>query len=169
VSRPPLGPRFRPRGVYGATGVAATPVAQRCYRAYPRGGRAIATTQQTTDEHGFETELSDALQDLLTALSDPTVVDAAVARAAARRHALESGTSFRDILEHEPRPLLVELVRDHLEAVSLASAALRRAEAAGLYAEGLTMQEIADAFGVTRQRISAVLSRVDVEPPAPPA
>lgn len=139
--------------------------APRCYGPARTRRPTITTTDATTDEHGFDAELSEALEDLLTALRDVTVVDAAVARAAARRDALEAGTSFRDILAEEPRPLLVELVRDHLEAVSLASAALRRAEAAGLYAEGLTMQEIADAFGVTRQRISAVLSRVDVEPP----
>jgi DNA-binding transcriptional regulator LsrR (DeoR family) len=36
---------------------------------------------------------------------------------------------------------------------------VRRAEARALYAEGLTMDQIAERFGVTRQRVSALLRK----------
>ena len=36
---------------------------------------------------------------------------------------------------------------------------MRRAEAHALYAEGLTMDQIAERFGVTLQRVSALLRK----------
>jgi DNA-binding transcriptional regulator LsrR (DeoR family) len=36
---------------------------------------------------------------------------------------------------------------------------VRRAEAQALYAEGMTMEQIADRFGVTRQRVSTLLRK----------
>ena len=49
------------------------------------------------------------------------------------------------------------------ELAACLTAAVRRAEAAQLSAEGLTQGRIAKLFGVTRQRVSALLA-----PPPPP-
>jgi hypothetical protein len=73
-----------------------------------------------------------------------------------RRQRLE-GRSYREIEENEPRPLIVEVARDSLAALVDAGSRLRRAEASALYAEGMTMEQIAELFGVTRQRVSALL------------
>jgi predicted transcriptional regulator len=44
-----------------------------------------------------------------------------------------------------------------LATLSGSGGALRRAEARALYAEGLSMDKIADVFGVSRQRVSSLL------------
>jgi predicted transcriptional regulator len=49
--------------------------------------------------------------------------------------------------------------------MATASSRLRRAQAAALREEGLTVQDVATLFGVTRQRISNLLR----PPGAPPA
>lgn len=72
------------------------------------------------------------------------------------------GRALRDVLPQEPRPLIVARITEVLDRLGDAGAAFRRAEAAQLRAEGLTQQQIADLFGVTRQRVAALLE------PAPP-
>jgi transcriptional regulator with XRE-family HTH domain len=46
-------------------------------------------------------------------------------------------------------------------ALDTLGADVRRAEARALYEEGLTMEQIAEHFGVTRQRVSALLRRTN--------
>jgi DNA-directed RNA polymerase sigma subunit (sigma70/sigma32) len=75
------------------------------------------------------------------------------------------GRAYQEILDAEERPLVVEQITENLDRLSQHGARLRRAEAAELYASGLTMEQIAEMFGVTRQRVSAVLSAA--EPPHP--
>jgi hypothetical protein len=72
----------------------------------------------------------------------------------ARRSA---GLPYRDIVPNEQRPLIVELLTANLESLSTAGNRLRRMESRALYEEGLTMGEIAILFGVSRQRIAALL------------
>jgi hypothetical protein len=69
----------------------------------------------------------------------------------------EAGRSWRQITEGEPRPLLVETVSSALERLAVAGSAFRRAEARALHHEGLSMERVAGLFGVTRQRVSALL------------
>jgi DNA-directed RNA polymerase sigma subunit (sigma70/sigma32) len=64
---------------------------------------------------------------------------------------------FRETIGRAPHPLVVELLAESFGRLAAASAQLRRAEARALHREGLTMDEIAGLFGVTRQRVSAVL------------
>ena len=78
------------------------------------------------------------------------------------------GRSYRDIVTGEPRPLIVELVTGKLERLATVGSTLRRAEAAALHDEGLTMEAIAELFGVSRQRVSALLKPVNGRDPAPP-
>jgi DNA-directed RNA polymerase sigma subunit (sigma70/sigma32) len=79
-----------------------------------------------------------------------------MARATQMRAEREAGRSYREI-ETVGRPLLVEMARDNLAALVEAGGRLRRAEARALHAEGLTMEQIAELFGVSRQRVSALL------------
>ena len=71
--------------------------------------------------------------------------------------ALAEGRTLREIVPHERTPLLVELLSQSVESLSAYGSRVRRTEARALYQEGLTMEQIARLFGVTRQRVSALL------------
>ncbi|MCW2991181.1 MAG: hypothetical protein JWM73_1775 [Solirubrobacterales bacterium] len=76
----------------------------------------------------------------------------------------EAGDSYRDIVGAESGPLLVEMLTEATQALDAAGAAFRRAEASALYDEGMTMDEIAEAFGVSRQRVSTLLREAPRSP-----
>ena len=73
------------------------------------------------------------------------------------REQLDAGESLSGIVAEERRPLIVELVTESIDTLNEAGSALRRAEAAALRDEGLTIERIAGLFGVSRQRVSALL------------
>ena len=75
----------------------------------------------------------------------------------------EAGLGWAKVVEGAKRPLIVELLTSSIEELHEASARFRRAHARALRAEGLSIEQIATWFGVSRQRISALLSS-----PAPP-
>lgn len=80
------------------------------------------------------------------------------------------GLSYSEIVTAEEKPLIVEMATDNIAALLQAGAAFRRAEALALHEEGLTMDRIAGLFGVTRQRVSALLREArDARDPASPA
>ena len=100
----------------------------------------------------------EALDDLLGALeANAARIRATVERAGTMRRLRDEGRSYREIESSEQGPGVVELTRDNLAALVEAGSRLRRAEARALHAEGLTMEQIAELFGVTRQRVSALL------------
>ena len=105
-----------------------------------------------------------ALADLVEVL-DATASDLAglQERTKGLQQKFVAGRALRDIVPGEPRPLIVSRITEVLDRLGDAGAAFRRAEAAQLRAEGLTQQQVADLFGVTRQRVAALL-----EPPPPP-
>jgi hypothetical protein len=70
-----------------------------------------------------------------------------------------SGASYAEIVAAREGPLLVQLLTESSTALDTSGASVRRAEARALYAEGLTMDQIAERFGVTRQRVSALLRK----------
>ena len=72
---------------------------------------------------------------------------------------LQEGDSLRDLVEAEPTPRMVELLSTNMATLETAGAEFRAAEALALRAEGLTIEAIAELFGVTRQRISALLKQ----------
>jgi hypothetical protein len=80
-------------------------------------------------------------------------------RAEQLRRLRASGAAYSDIVPHETRPLIVELLSGHLQRISDAGSRFRRAEARALHDEGMTMERIAELFGVTRQRVSALVRR----------
>jgi len=67
------------------------------------------------------------------------------------------GRSWREIANGEQRPLVVESVTSVLEQLSAVGSKFRRAQAQALHQEGLSMERVAALFGVTRQRVSALL------------
>jgi hypothetical protein len=81
----------------------------------------------------------------------------ATARAELIRAQRAAGRSYREIVAAEDRPLIVEIASRNLERLHEAGSRLRRAEARALHREGMTMDAIAQLFGVTRQRVSALL------------
>jgi len=100
----------------------------------------------------------DALDGLVRALRhNQARIEATIARAERIREQREAGLSYREIESGETRPLIVELTRDNLATLVEAGSRLRRAEARALHAEGMTMEQIAELFGVSRQRVSALL------------
>jgi hypothetical protein len=67
------------------------------------------------------------------------------------------GMSWRTIAEGESRPLVVERLTLVLDRLSASGSRFRRAEAEALHGDGLSMERVAALFGVTRQRVSALL------------
>src|SRR4051794_4866037 len=80
-------------------------------------------------------------------------------RIAQLRNLRSQGASYAELVAISDGPLIVQLLTESSAALDVSGASVRRAEARALYAEGLTMDQIAERFGVTRQRVSALLSK----------
>jgi hypothetical protein len=68
-----------------------------------------------------------------------------------------AGHSWLEIVTRESRPLVVERITTVLSALSGAGSSWRRAQARALQEERVSINRIAAMYGVTRQRISALL------------
>ena len=68
-----------------------------------------------------------------------------------------AGASYREIVTDEQSPLIVELLTASAQGLDQAGAEVRRSQARELHHEGMTMDQIARLYGVTRQRISTLL------------
>jgi DNA-directed RNA polymerase sigma subunit (sigma70/sigma32) len=73
------------------------------------------------------------------------------------RRQRSAGRSYREIVEATQEDLSVQLITEATQALDGVGARVRRTEALALHREGMTMEEIAEQFGVTRQRVSALL------------
>ena len=71
---------------------------------------------------------------------------------------------YAELVIDQDGPLIVHLLTESSSALDSCGANVRRAEAKALYAEGMTMEQIAQSFGVTRQRVSALLRKGSNEP-----
>lgn len=102
-------------------------------------------------------EVLEALHSLVAALRRNV---AASEQAMAQAHTIgelrAQGLPYREIVDEAGTPV-VQLVTENLERLRVHGAQLRQVQAAALHAEGMTMEEIATVFGVTRQRISALI------------
>jgi DNA-directed RNA polymerase specialized sigma24 family protein len=106
----------------------------------------------------------DAFLEALTALEDALADNQRRAtliqrRIAQFRRLRSRGASYAEIVASKDGPLIVQLVTESSTALDTSGANVRRAEARALYAEGLTMEQIAERFGVTRQRVSTLLRK----------
>ncbi len=80
-------------------------------------------------------------------------------RARVLRRQLQAGADLVALVEAEDSPRMVELISTNMTTLETAGAEFRAAEALALRAHGLTIEAIAGLFGVTRQRISALLKQ----------
>ncbi len=80
-------------------------------------------------------------------------------RARRLRDQLQAGRELTELVRRESPPRMVELLSHNMAALETAGAEFRAAEALALRAEGLTLEAIAELFGVTRQRVSALLKQ----------
>lgn len=100
----------------------------------------------------------EALDALLAVLRESTRRNLdATRRAQTIQRLRRRGGSYREILGRVERELIHQVTRENLDGLLQASGRLRRAEARALYVEGMTMEQIAALFGVTRQRVSVLL------------
>ncbi|RBY78159.1 hypothetical protein DQ238_13235 [Geodermatophilus sp. TF02-6] len=99
-----------------------------------------------------------ALGELLTVL-DTCISELGSARERAGKLLAErhTGRAWLDIVTAESRPLVVEQISSVMAALATAGGAWRREQAYALASEQVSINRIAAMFGVTRQRISALL------------
>jgi len=102
----------------------------------------------------------EALTALESTLADNEQRTTLIRRRIAQLRRLRSqGAPYTEIVATSDGPLIVQLLTESSRALDISGASVRRAEARALYAEGLTMDQIAERFGVTRQRVSALLRK----------
>jgi hypothetical protein len=99
-----------------------------------------------------------ALEELIAGI-DSAVAELQRARVRAGELVVQrrAGRDWLDIVTTETRPLVVEQLSSVLATLAAAGSSWRREEAAALHRENVSINRIAALFGVTRQRISALL------------
>jgi DNA-directed RNA polymerase sigma subunit (sigma70/sigma32) len=90
-----------------------------------------------------------------------------IQRAEAIKEERARGVSWREIVAQDRRPLIVELLTQNAQVLTTVGSRVRRMEARALHAEGLSMDRIAELFGVSRQRISQLLKSTSNNGTAP--
>ena len=125
----------------------------------PSGTAPTGTAPTGTAPTGVDgDEATRALHVLVAELDACTAeLQQARARAEALLTARESGRTWFEIVQGEERPLIVERITTVLGTLSTAGHTWRSEQAAALRAEDVSINRIAAMFGVTRQRISALL------------
>ena len=106
-----------------------------------------------------------ALDDLIAAIDRSLAeLQRARTRAVSLRDQRRSGRAWLDIVSGEERPLVVESVSTVLSTLARAGHDWRREQASALQGEQVSINRIAALFGVTRQRISALLKEAGPRP-----
>lgn len=77
-------------------------------------------------------------------------------RIAEVRGARAAGRSYSEIIAGTA-PVIVQLLSENSRTLDRLGSRVRRAQALALAQEGMTADEIAERFGVSRQRVSALL------------
>ena len=128
----------------------------------PARGKAAAAGDHPSAGRGTPATLDDPVLGALDALDDALAeANAGTARMRRRlatlREERAAGRGYAEIVAAEPAPRLVEMLADATRNLDAAGAEVRRSAARALHDEGMTMDEIATWFGVSRQRVSALL------------
>ena len=105
----------------------------------------------------------DTLMDAVEKIAEMT--EHVTARADYIRACRLEGHPYREIVRQKEFPLIAGLLTENIRRLEAASTRFRQAEAAALHAEGMTMEEIGQLFGLTRQRISALIRGAAAAPP----
>lgn len=126
---------------------------------YPQGPLRKWPLPKGRDEVSKEVDaFMNAVDDLDRALDESVdMVKRMRERIEDLRKANAEGRPLREIVPEEQTPLLVQLLTESTNLLHSYGNRVRRTEARALHGEGMTMDEIAKLFGVTRQRISALL------------
>ena len=110
-----------------------------------------------------------ALDDLVRAAQEvDRAVDRLQRRAQDMAAARHRGSRWREIVEAEERPLIAEMLTETIAQFEAAGTRFRAAKARALHDEGMSMERIAELFGVSRQRISVLLREPHRRPERPP-
>jgi hypothetical protein len=98
---------------------------------------------------------------LVALVAEIDVVVAELERARRRAHELQQerrrGRPWEEIVVGEQRPLIVEQISSAMASLAGAGGRWRRTQAQALRDEGVSINRIAGLYGVTRQRVSALL------------
>jgi hypothetical protein len=117
-----------------------------------RRGEARVSREEPVDAAGR------ALDNLVTEIA---VVVRELERACERARDLQSqrsdGRSWYEIVADEERPLIVEQITSAMGILASAGGQWRRSQAQALHDEDVSINRIAELYGVTRQRVSALL------------
>lgn len=113
----------------------------------------------------------DPAVEALTALVDQLDrTRAELGEAVERAHQLvelrNSGHTWLQIVQAEERPLIIERISQALDDLGVAGSRFRREEALALARENLSITDISKMFGVSRQRVSALVQEQQAVPPA---
>lgn len=108
-----------------------------------------------------------ALENLVAAADEMAALTMLVREHAGQiRACRKQGLPYREIVQHEGRPLIAEALTGPIARFEAAGTRFRQAKAAALRAEGMTLDEIGTHFGLTRQRISGLLREAASGPPS---
>jgi hypothetical protein len=108
-----------------------------------------------------------ALEELVAAAEQVARMSAHVTdRAGHIRTRRLEGRPYRQIVAGENGPLIAAQLTENIQRLEAAGTRFRQAEAAALHEEGMTMEEIGQLFGLTRQRISTLIRAASAPPPA---
>lgn len=100
----------------------------------------------------------EALDDLERALASTVeMAETMRERIAYLREQCGAGRPLPEVVMAEQRPLVVQLLTESASVLHTYGTRVRRTEARALHREGVTMDAIARLFGVSRQRVSALL------------
>jgi len=122
-------------------------------------------SSMTTTHHQQQSDTAPISVDLDSPLD---MIDLALTDNIARSHEIQrrvrllksqlaNGTSLEDLVNAEESPRTVELISANLAILEGVGSDFRLSLAQALRREGLTIEAVAALFGVTRQRISALL------------
>lgn len=100
----------------------------------------------------------EALDDLDRALDESLAMTRRMKqRIAELQNQHAQGRPVREVIPEEGSPLLPQMITETTNLLHAYGNRVRRTEARALHQEGMTMDQIAKLFGVTRQRVSALL------------
>jgi DNA-directed RNA polymerase specialized sigma24 family protein len=114
--------------------------------------------EQRDDVDDPEAEVVEAFRALIEALrQSASRLPMAEAQAERALQLRADGLSYSEIISSAQRPLLLEIATMDLQAIAAAGTRLRRIAARTLRDEGMSIEEIAKEFGVSRQRVSRLM------------
>jgi hypothetical protein len=103
---------------------------------------------------GADAALTELVAELAACIDS---LGAARQRAEELQELRRQGRTWVDAVRSERPPLIVERISDALVRLNTAGSRWRREEARALHAQGMSINAIAQSFGVTRQRASVLV------------